>query len=166
LPLPVASVTCNSTCTYVILTDGTLWGWGDNSSGGVGNGEEPDYAKHRPPYAWDWGPGQMLVEKPVRLAPGVHNFIRIFGGCAGIFYTYAVTSTGQLYSWGRNKGSVLGNGIVGATPDIMSVYPNSWDVTTVTPVDPFTLKKIKMVSSPWCILHPDGAPCNQFTAGQ
>ena len=162
LPMPVAGVTCNSNCTHVILTDGTLWGWGDNTSGGVGNGKEPDYSKHQPPYAWDWGPGQMLVEKPVHLAPGVHNFIRVFGGSAGIFYSYAVTSAGQLYSWGRNKGAVLGNGIVGATPDIMAVYPNSWDVTTVTSVDPFALKKTQLVTSPWCVLHPDGAPCNQF----
>jgi alpha-tubulin suppressor-like RCC1 family protein len=166
LPLRIASVSCNSTCTHVILTDGTLWGWGDNTSGSVGNGKEPDYSRHIPPYSWDWGPGQMLVEKPVRLAPGVHDFIRVFGGAAGIFYCYAITSTGQLYSWGRNKGAVLGNGVVGATPDIMAVYPNSWDVTEVTPVDPFALTKIKLVTSPWCILHPKGSPCNQFEASQ
>jgi alpha-tubulin suppressor-like RCC1 family protein len=162
LPLPVASVVCNSNSTHVILTDGTLWGWGDNSCGGVGNGEEPDYAKHQPPYAWDWGPGEMMVMRPVRLAPGVHDFVRVFGGASGVFYSYAITATGQLYSWGRNKGAVLGNGIVGATPEIMSVYPNSWDVTAVMPVDPFTLTKIKLVTSPWCLLHPEGAPCNQF----
>jgi alpha-tubulin suppressor-like RCC1 family protein len=104
--------------------------------------------------------------RPVRLAAGVHDFVRVFGGAAGVFYSYAVTSTGQLYSWGRNKGAVLGNGIVGATPDIMSVYPNSWDVTAATPVDPFALTKIKLVTSPWCILHPDGAPCNQFQPRQ
>jgi alpha-tubulin suppressor-like RCC1 family protein len=162
LPKPIASVTCSSTCTHVILTDGTLWGWGDNTSGGVGNGHEPDYMRHNPPYAWDWGPGQMLVEKPVRLAPGIHDFIRVFGGTAGVFYSYAITSTGQLYSWGRNKGAVLGNGVVGATPDIMSIYPNSWDVTTVTPVNPFALEKNKRVTSPYCLLHPEGNPCNQF----
>ncbi|MBS1659485.1 MAG: hypothetical protein JST68_00395 [Bacteroidetes bacterium] len=162
LPKPIASVTCNSTCTHVILTDGTLWGWGDNTSGSVGNGQEPDYAKHIPPYAWDWGPGQMLVEKPVRLAPGVHDFVKVFGGAAGVFYSYAITSTGQLYSWGRNKGAVLGNGIVGATPDIMAIYPNSWDVTKVTPIDPFSLDKNQRVTSPYCLLYPDGHPCNQF----
>jgi len=71
-----------------------------------------------------------------------------------------------LYSWGRNKGSVIGNGVVGASPDIAAVYPNSWDVTEPTLVDPFALKENKVVTSPWCILHPDGSPCNQFRTRQ
>lgn len=162
LPHPVSQVMTNSTCTHVILTDGTLWGWGDNTSGGVGNGQEPDYAKHKPPYAWDWGPGQMLVEKPVHLAPSVHDFIKVFGGSAGVFYSYAETSSGQLYSWGRNKTGNLGNGIIGPTPDIVAAYPNSWDVTLVTPIEPFSLKENKIVNSPYCHLHPDDTPCNQF----
>ncbi len=162
LPHPVASVTTNSVSTHVILTDGTLWGWGDNACGCVGNGEELDYAKHNPPYAWDWSPGQKLVEKPVRLAPGVKDFICVYGGGCAVFYSYALTASGQLYSWGRNKGSVLGNGIVGASNDILATYPNSWDVTKVTAVDPFSLKENKLVTSPYCLLHPDGTPCNQY----
>jgi len=165
LPHPIASVVTNSVSTHVILTDGTLWGWGDNASGCVGNGQELDYASHQPPYSWDWGPGQLLVEKPVRLAPGVNNFIRVFGGGSAVFYSYAETATGQLYSWGRNKGAVLGNGIVGASPDIIALYPNSWDVTEVTAVDPFALRQNKIVTSPYCLLHPEGSPCNQFKPG-
>lgn len=141
-------------------------GLGDNSCGCVGNGKELDFANHNPPYAWDWGPGELLVQKPVRLLKGVNNFVRIFGGSCAVFYTYAETATGQLYSWGRNKGSVIGNGVVGASPDIVAVYPNSWDVTEPTLVDPFALKENKVVTSPWCILHPDGSPCNQFRTRQ
>ena len=162
LPHPVASIVTNSVSTHVILTDGTLWGWGDNSSGCVGNGQELDFAHHKPPYTWDWGPGQLLVQKPVHLAVGVHNFIRVFGGSSAVFYSYAETAGGQLYSWGRNKGSVLGNGIVAPSPDILAVYPNSWDVATVTAVDPFALTTNKIVTSPYCLLHPDGNPCNQY----
>jgi alpha-tubulin suppressor-like RCC1 family protein len=162
LPHPVASIVCNSVSTHVILTDGTLWGWGDNSSGCVGNGHELDFANHNPPYSWDWGPGQLLVQKPVRLVKGVNNFVRIFGGNSAVFYSYAETATGQLYSWGRNKGGVLGNGVVGASPDIVAVYPNSWDVTEPTLVDPFILKENKIVTSPYCLLHPEGNPCSQY----
>ena len=162
LPHPIVSVETNSVSTHVILTDGSLWGWGDNACGCVGNGEELDYAKHVPPYAWNWGPGQLLVLKPVRLAPSIHNFIRVFGGNCAVFYSYALTSTGQLYSWGRNKAAVLGNGVVGASPNITAEYPNSWDVPAVTAIDPFALKSNKIATSPYCLLHPDGKPCNEY----
>jgi alpha-tubulin suppressor-like RCC1 family protein len=162
LPHPVVSVMTNSVCTHVILTDSTLWGWGDNATGAIGNGEELDYAKHVPPYAWDFGPAQLLVQKPVHLAPEVHNFIRVFGGSAYVFYSFAETVTGQLFSWGRNKGGVLGNGVMGASSEIQAIYPNSWDVPMVTAVDPFALTSGVLSTSPYCVLHPDGSPCNGF----
>lgn len=162
LPRPVVAVTTNSVSTHVILSDSTLWGWGDNATGCVGNGEELDFSTHIPPYAWDFGPAQLLVQKPVRLAPAVHNFTHVFGGSAYVFYTYAETATGQLYSWGRNKGGVLGNGVIGATPQIMAVYPTSWDVPAVTPVDPFALQQSVLSTSPHCLLHPEGNPCNEY----
>ncbi|HTI09459.1 MAG TPA: hypothetical protein VL832_12910 [Puia sp.] len=162
LPRPVVAVTTNSVSTHVILSDSTLWGWGDNATGCVGNGEELDYSTHIPPYAWDFGPAQLLVQKPVHLAPMVHNFTHVFGGSAYIFYTYAETATGQLYSWGRNKGGVLGNGVVGASSQIMSVYPTSWDVPAVTAVDPFALRTSVLSTSPHCLLHPEGSPCNEY----
>ena len=108
--------------------------------GCVGNGKELDFSTYKTPYAWDWGPGELLQQSPVHLAPDVRNFRQVFGATAAVYYSYAETATGQLYSWGRNKAGVLGNGIMSATPEIEAVYPNSWDVTTVTPVDPFALK--------------------------
>jgi alpha-tubulin suppressor-like RCC1 family protein len=164
LPHRIMALATNSVSTHVILTDSTLWGWGDNAIGCVGNGHELDYSAYKAPYAWDWAPGQLLQQAPVRLAPGIHNFIRVFGATAAIFYCYAETATGQLYSWGRNKAGVLGNGIMSAAPEIEAKYPNSWDVTTVTPVDPFALKQVKRVTSPFCLLHPDTHPCDEYTA--
>jgi len=162
LPRRIRAISTNSVSTHVILTDSTLWGWGDNAIGCVGNGKELDFSAYRMPYAWDWGPGQLLQQSPVRLAPGVHNFTHVFGATAAVFYCYAETATGQLYSWGRNKAGVLGNGIMGATPEIEAKYPNSWDVPTVTAVDPFALKRPKRVTSPYCLLHPDTHPCDEF----
>lgn len=162
LPHPVVAIVTNSVSTHVILSDSTLWGWGDNATGSVGNGEELDFANHVPPYAWDFGPAQLLVQKPVHLAPEVHNFIRVFGGNAYVFYSYAETVTGQLYSWGRNKGGVLGNGVLGASSEITATYPNSWDVPVVTAVNPFALASSVFSTSPYCLLHPEGSPCNGF----
>jgi len=73
-----------------------------------------------------------------------------------------LTASGQLYSWGRNKSSVLGNGVVNATPNISAEYPNSWDVPLITPVDPFGLKSHTVVTSPYCLLHPEGRFCNEY----
>ncbi|HLI93968.1 MAG TPA: hypothetical protein VKU83_10175, partial [Puia sp.] len=131
LPHRIMMISTNSVSTHVILTDSTLWGWGDNAMGCVGNGHELDYATYKMPYQWDWAPGQLLQQSPVRLMPKIHNFVQVFGATAAIFYCYAETATGQLYSWGRNKAGVLGNGIMSAAPEIEAKYPNSWDVTTV-----------------------------------
>jgi hypothetical protein len=164
LPHRIMELSINTVSTHVILTDSTLWGWGDNSMGCVGNGHELDYSTYRQPYQWDWGPGELLQQAPVRLAPGVHNFTHLFGATAAIFYCYAETATGQLYSWGRNKAGVLGNGIMSISDEIEAVYPNSWDVTTVTAVDPFSVKRPKRVNSPWCALHPEAKGCASFRA--
>jgi alpha-tubulin suppressor-like RCC1 family protein len=162
LPHKIMVLSINTVSTHVILTDSTLWGWGDNSMGCVGNGKELDYSTTRYPYQWDWGPGELLQQTPVRLAPGVHNFTHLFGATASIFYVYAETATGQLYSWGRNKAGVLGNGIMSISNEIEATYPNSWDVTTVTAVDPFAVKEPKRVNSPWCALHPESHPCDSY----
>jgi alpha-tubulin suppressor-like RCC1 family protein len=162
LPYPIVVLSTNTVCTHVILSDGTLWGWGDNAVGCVGNGKELDFSTYKTPYAWDWGPGELLQQSPVHLAPEVRNFRQVFGATAAVYYSYAETATGQLYSWGRNKAGVLGNGIMSATPEIEAVYPNSWDVTTVTLVDPFALKGTIKKTSPYCVLHPDSHPCDEF----
>jgi len=162
LPKPVMAIVTNSVSTHVILTDSTLWGWGDNATGCVGNGEELDFANYMPPYAWSFAPAQLFVQKPVRIVPSVHNFTHVFGGSAYVFYTYAETADGRLFSWGRNKGGVLGNGVIGASSQITAIYPNSWDIPLATEVDPFALKRHYISTSPYCLLNPEGSPCNEY----
>ena len=145
---------CNTVCTHVILTDSTLWGWGDNSQGGAGDGTQLDFATYNPAYAWDWGPAEFLQHKAVQIAPLVHNFTNLFAGTAACFYMYAESATGQLYSWGRNKAMVLGNGVVGATPAIQAIYPDSWEQPTITAVNPFSLTHVVNSTSPYCLLNP------------
>jgi len=106
----------------------------------------------------------LLVATAVHIAPGVHNFTRLFTGPADVFYAYALTADGQLYSWGRNKTGALGNGVYPMNSQQAATYPNSWDVTTPTRVSPMTATD-KPVSSPECVQNPGAASCWCSAAG-
>ncbi|WP_338863415.1 hypothetical protein [Myxococcus stipitatus] len=126
----VAHVSATGHVTHVILDDGTLWGWGDSALGEVGNGVMLDFATYPTPYNWDWRKYQKMVFRPVQVAPGV-TFSALHN-TAQSFYAYATATDGTIYSWGRNKTGVLGNG-VRPTGDVAG-RPDSWNVATATPV--------------------------------
>ena len=102
----------------------------------------------------------------MRIVPGVSNFVKIFAHAPFVFYDYALTADGNLYSWGRNKTGILGNGVyplaangnLGLSSDMSGQYPNSWDVTKATLVTPFTTQP-KGVNSPYCIANPTAPDC-------
>ncbi|HWK04076.1 MAG TPA: T9SS type A sorting domain-containing protein [Puia sp.] len=149
LPYPVKSVVGNMVCTHAILTDGSLWGWGDNSCGSVGNGKELDFSQTATPYSWDFHPADLLQQAPVQISTR-KDFVAVWGAGPFVLFDFAETADGQLYSWGRNKGAVLANGVMGCTPDVQADYPNSWDVTSPTAVNPFSLTRVNFVASPYC----------------
>lgn len=161
LPHRIRWIVTNSVSTHVILTDGSLWGWGDDAQGTVGDGKEIDYRHTTHPYAWDFRPGGLLRCLPVRIVSHRSDFIVVYGSSVFTFYTYAETSDGTLYSWGRNKGGVLGNGVVGCTANAYALYPNSWDVPDPTIVDPLGLVRTTVRISPYCEANPDSPLCNK-----
>ncbi|HEY4109284.1 PKD domain-containing protein [Puia sp.] len=168
LPKPIKQISINNESSFVLLTDSTIWAWGDNACGSIGNGQELNWATYikaggqAAPYAWDWGMAELLVPKPQQIAVGLHSFTNVWNGLGDVFYTWAEDANGNLYSWGRNKGGVLGNGQMQATGDILSIYPNSFDVPWVTAINPFALTKAALTSSPYCVLNPGGSPCSQY----
>jgi alpha-tubulin suppressor-like RCC1 family protein len=164
LPLPVQAVAANSETTHVILSDGTLWGWGDDAYGGVGDGQELDYSKTMAPYAWDWGTSYLMVYSPVQIAASEGPFKALYKNNVDAFYTFAVTADGHLYSWGRNKTANLMNGIVPANPVaglIGATFANSWDVLVPMKVNPFQYKNTE-VSSTACLATPTTNGCQTF----
>ena len=166
LPHPAKGIYVNGNATYVLLTDSTLWAWGDQSQGALGNGVQMNWATYHQPWNWDVGFGEMMQQKPVQIAPGLHSFTNLYTSNAWCFYAYAEDVNGQLYSWGRNKYCMLGNGVDNAdvpADNIGAVYPDSWNVPWITAVNPFSLTGYVKTSSPYCVLNPSGAPCNLYS---
>ncbi len=154
----VVSISASSGGSYAVLDDGSLWGWGSDGQGLVGDGTELDYSKTNPPYTWDWGKDDMLVTKAVHIATQVHNFKTVFSGTGLVFYAYAMTEDGRLFSWGRNKTADLGNGVLPMNSQQAATYPNSWDVIEPTEVNPFTATDTK-TNSPVCIQNQSAGGC-------
>lgn len=168
LPFPINQIVTNSNSTHAILTDSTLWGWGDNGQGAVGNGVETNMATLSTPYQLD--PSLYLVlpqYAPVKLT-NKHNWVSIYGSSTFTFYTYAVDANDSVYSWGRNKGGVLNNGIDPCgTGGIASNYSNAWDVTRVTLAKPW-LTAATLASCPLCFIGTNNttSPCNECSLTQ
>lgn len=162
LPAPITKIVTNTVCTHVILADSTLWGWGDNAQGNIGNGQSLDWANFPTPWAWNYGSGQLLVQLPYHVAP-TRKFVDVFGSSVYTFYTYALDKDGQLYCWGRNKGSTLANRIRGATSAMVAAYSNAWDIKWPKPVNPFAIPSSFISTSPYCIINAAGTACNTYT---
>ncbi|HEX6357599.1 hypothetical protein [Actinophytocola sp.] len=94
VPVPVVGLTgvtaisAGGSSAYALRADGTVWAWGSNFFGNLGNGTRAD------------------SNVPVRV-PGLTDVVAIAGGSGT---GYAVRADGTLWSWGFNGGGVLGNG--------------------------------------------------------
>ena len=176
LPMPAIRIAASSTAFFAILSDGSLWGWGDAAQGEVGHGQELDWAHaygcvasgtcgvSNPgggggPYKSSWGVGEMPVTRAVRLLPAASRIVEVYTGNSAAFYVYAIDADDRLYSWGRNKTGNLGNGVYPATATQAANLPNSWDVPLASRVDPFALRTWRCTTSPFCVANPADASC-------
>ncbi|MCL1859732.1 MAG: hypothetical protein FWF92_10945 [Oscillospiraceae bacterium] len=77
----------NGDHSFAIKSDGSLWAWGNNSYGQLGNGEIKDYNP-----------------TPVKIMDGVMAI------SAGDLHSFAIKNDGSLWGWGNNSGGRLGDG--------------------------------------------------------
>lgn len=145
LPAPIDQISCSYTTTYAILTDGSMWAWGENTSGTVGNGQETNMKATNPTYSAPWyntpqwnlpasQGGALFQQLPVQIGKGI-KWAFINRGCYNM-YQEAEDVNGNPYTWGRNKSGDDSNGVVG-TSDQQTNQPNLWDVLIPTMVHPF-----------------------------
>ncbi len=74
--------------SLAVKSDGTVWTWGSNTFGALGNGATADGRL----------PGQVT---------GVSGVVRVAGG---VYHCIAAKSDGTVWSWGFNSSGQLGNG--------------------------------------------------------
>ena len=146
------SVSCGSGYIAAIKTDGTLWGWGDNSYGQLGDNSTTDRSSPVQTVAggtnwkqvdcgsghtaaiktdgtlWTWGwnsDGQLGDNSttdrssPVQTIAGGTNWKQI---SCGYLHTAAIKTDGTLWTWGRNEGGQLGdNSVTGRSSPVQTI---------------------------------------------
>jgi alpha-tubulin suppressor-like RCC1 family protein len=85
-----ASVSCGSNHTLAVKTDGTLWAWGNNDLGELGNGSTTNYSS------------------PIQIGT-LTNWSKVQ---AGRSFSIAIKTNGTLWTWGANANVQLGDGTI------------------------------------------------------
>lgn len=104
LTSPAKAIAAGENFTLAILEDGTVWGWGFNSSSQLGDGNPSDAMR-------------SLV--PVQ-AVGLTDVKAL---AAGPNHSMALQNDGSLWVWGGNPAGQLGNGKIGSSGDSVSKVP-------------------------------------------
>ena len=94
LPVPIRQVAAGAYSSAALLTDGTVWAWGSNQSGTLGNGTST---------------GSVSTPQHV---PGLSGITQI---AMEVVDVYAVRSDGTVWAWGYNQSGQLGNGTTTAS---------------------------------------------------
>jgi hypothetical protein len=146
-PAPIAQISADYMTTYAILTDGSMWAWGENTSGTVGNGQETNMLATTPnTYSAPWfnSPewnrptsqgGALFQQLATQIGMGT-QWAYVNRGTCFAMYGMAEDVNGHLYSWGRWKGLVLWNGVTGTSAQYNNQenQPNLFDVLVPTPI--------------------------------
>ena len=152
--VPIKEITTSSNTVHYIDSLGRMYGIGFNPVGEIGNNRQfvnqYDYP-HFPDYAYTLNDYENPSGAPPIQVGADVVWKHLWSNNFYTFYTYAQDVNGNLYSWGRNKSLVLGNGFTNTRND--AYHPDALDVLTPTIVHPLTARYQDYVFSPPTI-HP------------
>ena len=115
---PISAGSCHN---LALKSDGTVWAWGDNSSGQLGNGTTDNSTS------------------PVKVSfPGGVTVTAI---AAGGYHSLALTSNGTIYAWGYNNTGQIGNGTLApaVTSPVKVSFPGGVTVTAIAAGDYYSM---------------------------
>lgn len=91
----VAKIEAGLFHNLALKNDGTVWAWGDNSAGQLGDGTTVNRST------------------PVQVGLTVPAFTNIIAVSAGEFHSMALKADGTVWVWGNNGNGQVGNGALG-----------------------------------------------------
>lgn len=177
----IVKMAVNSSGTYFICKDSTLWFAGSTVCGAGGNGAMaiwPLYTSNPAPYggtvlgpyAYDGGFGEIM-QPPKQLAPGTHNWVGIYTNACYTFFANFTRADGRHYAVARDKANPFWLPTIGAAyydGIIESDLPDSWDEPYLVQIagngvssQPYSTTY--QVTSPRCLLAPSSDTCNSYT---
>jgi alpha-tubulin suppressor-like RCC1 family protein len=139
VPFAPRQIAASASDNVAIDRDGTVWAWGDDSSGQIGNGQ--------------WDAGSYLPQQAI----GLSNIVAV----ASVEYSdslLALDSSGIVWSWGYNKSGQLGrNGDF--AENISAPIPNLSNIVAIA-MGEFSGTALKSDGTVWAWgdLNTNGSP--------
>ena len=87
----VVALSAGGAHSLVVKRDGTVWAWGNNQSGQLGDGKSP-----------------LDQHAPVQVRALTRHAVAV---AAGASFSLALLDDGSVWAWGHNKSGQLGNGV-------------------------------------------------------
>lgn len=118
----VTAIAAGNAHTLALKSDGTVWAWGSNDFGQLGNNSVGD-GDPATVVAGDYE--KVRVQVCHESGCGFGNLTGIISIGAGFRHSFAVKRDGTVYAWGDNDCGQLGNGLDGDCDDITLLSEHS-----------------------------------------
>ena len=113
--------------SVVLLSDGTVWDWGMNSAGKLGDATMSTFPPDDP-----WNNGTNDRHTPIQVhGPGNSGYLtQVIALMSGEIHSFALRADGTVWAWGGNMFGILGDGTTAdrSTPACDQEFTRSGDV--------------------------------------
>ncbi|MFP4976574.1 invasin domain 3-containing protein [Paenibacillus sp. CN-4] len=141
---PIKQVSAGSTHSLALAEDGTVWAWGDNLMGSIGNGGSVQYY---------YSPQQVYRSAGEPLT----DIVQVE---AGQLTSYALTSEGEVLGWGYNRNMQLGDGTsINRSYPVKVLKPSGEPLTGVKQISagPYSMFAVMEDGTVWVAGNSAGA---------